>query len=109
MIVHEMPLLRQTGDPQQARDRARPRGQNRPEQQHLSMAPTALEKQRREAQNERGEAGWKLKHGSVSWPGRPSLATHLLRRPPHGMAKVELSLWGRLSPQLGEAPQWQAV
>ena len=66
--------------------------QDSPDQQHLRVLPAALEKQRRKAQDHRGEAGWQVKHGGVSWRGHASLASHpprRLRLPQ--MAKVELS------------------
>lgn len=79
-----MPLLRQAGDAQQAGHDAR--------QQHFSMTSTAPGKQRRKAQNDRGKAGRKLKHGSVSWRGRTSLAAYPPHHPTPAMAKVELGL-----------------
>ena len=69
--------------------------QDSPDQQHLRVLPAALEKQRRKAQDHRGEAGWQVKHGSVSWRGHASLVNHpprRLRLPQ--MAKVEL-IWRR--------------
>ena len=93
MIVHEAPLLREPADLQQAGHRTFAGCQDSPDQQHLRVLPAALEKQRRKAQDHRGEAGWQVKHGGVSWRGHASLASHpprRLRLPQ--MAKVELML-----------------
>jgi len=48
MVVHEPPLARKAGDPQDARHRALAWRQDRAGQQHLGMTPTALKEQGRE-------------------------------------------------------------
>jgi hypothetical protein len=48
MVVHEMALPAEAGDPQDARDRALARCQDRAEEQHLGVPPTALEEEWRE-------------------------------------------------------------
>jgi hypothetical protein len=55
--VHEPPFLRAAHNPQQARYRAPTRCQDRANQQHLGVAPGALDEERREGEDDPGEAG----------------------------------------------------
>src|SRR3954449_3494174 len=63
---------------------ARPRSENGANQQHLGMTPAPMVKQRREVQDERGEAGWQDRHGVASasvhfsWgvSAKPSMSGH---------------------------------
>jgi hypothetical protein len=70
MIVYEVPLLREPTDAQQVGHCALAWRQNGPDQQNLGVALTPLEKERRKAQDHRGEAGWQVQHGGVSGWGR---------------------------------------
>ncbi len=79
MVVHEAALARAAGDPQQARHRAPPRRQDGTDQQHLCMAPGALAEQRREGQDDPGEAGGQRGHGGVSWRDTPPYPSRPLR------------------------------
>lgn len=60
--VHEPPLLRTAHGPQDAGHRAPTGGEDRANQQNLSVSPRAMDEQRRERQDEFGEAGGKIRH-----------------------------------------------
>ncbi len=63
-------------DAQDARHRAAARRQDRADQQQLGMAPGAVDEQRRERQDDPGEAGRQGQHGGVSWRGRQQPIHH---------------------------------
>src|SRR5215208_3897298 len=65
------PLQAKPGNPENAGHRAPARRQDGSDQQHLGMAPTPLEKERRKAEDHRGEAGWQSEHGGAPVAGTP--------------------------------------
>src|SRR5215212_5246003 len=67
----EPPLPAESGDPENAGHRAPARRQDGSDQQHLGMPPTSLEKERRKAEDHRGEAGWHSEHGGAPVAGTP--------------------------------------
>src|SRR4051794_2007082 len=71
MIVHEPPLPTEPDHAENAGHRALARRQNGSDQQHLGMAPTPLEEQRRKAEDHSGEAGWQSEHGGGPVAGTP--------------------------------------
>ena len=64
VVVHEVALPRKAHDPQHARHRAPARRQQRADQEHLGVAPGAVDEERREGQDDPGEAGGQLRHGA---------------------------------------------
>ena len=110
MIVGEMPVARMAGDPQRARHRALSRGQDGADQQHLGMQPRALDEERREGDDQRGEAGGQVRHGDFSWRNVASLAHPLASSTRSDqtaqLAKVELR---RRARRLGRSLQLQSA
>jgi hypothetical protein len=93
--VDEAALARAAGDPQRARHGAPPRGQHRADQQHPGVPPGAMDEQRRERQDDRGEAGGQVRHGASLGGDAPNLPATSASSPlpvhrPAEMAKVEL-------------------
>jgi hypothetical protein len=74
VVVHKPTLPLEADDPQGAAHHTPAWGHDGPDQQHLGMAPTSLEKERCEAQDHRGEAGGQAKHGGVSCGDTTTLA-----------------------------------
>ena len=57
MVVHEVPLAAEAGDPQKARYGPLPRSQEGADEQDLSVPPGAVDEQGRKRDDEPGEAG----------------------------------------------------
>jgi hypothetical protein len=74
VIVHEVPLAAEPSDAQQTGHGPLTRGQDRADEQNLSVLPGAVDEQGCERDDDRDEAGGQAEHGGVSWPGhhRPS-------------------------------------
>jgi hypothetical protein len=95
MEVHEPPLVCQAHDPQGAGHRAPTGGQKRADQQDPGMPPRAMGEQRRERQDDTGEAGGQGQQGSILWWGRHQPNRHARfvtsnHRRTVRLAKVEL-------------------
>jgi hypothetical protein len=65
--VDEATLMGTAHDTQQAGDRAPARSQDGAQKQDPGVAPGAVDEQRREGQDDPGEAGGQVRHGGVSW------------------------------------------
>ena len=65
--VDEATLMGTAHDTQQAGDRASARSQDGAQEQDPGVAPGAVDEQRREGQDDPGEAGGQVRHGGVSW------------------------------------------
>src|SRR3954453_21156560 len=114
MIVHEPPLPAEPGHAENAGHRALARCQNGSDQQHLGMAPTPLEEQRRKAEDHFGEAGWQSELGSGPVAGTPQpnrIPAPLLqaRKWPNSSLGCRLALLGPHRSWLERLPRLQQL
>ncbi len=106
--VGEVPVAGVAGDPQHARHRAPPRSQDGADQQHLGMQPGALDEERREGDDQRGETGGSgmvVSLGGNAVSLDPSRASSTLPDPqPIGQSRAEC-LRGGLRTPMHRPPQ----
>jgi hypothetical protein len=88
VVVDEAALARAAGDPQQARHGAPARSQDRADEEHAGVPPGAVDEQRRERQDDRGEAGGQVRHGASLARDAASLPSRPLRGTQNGLSRT---------------------